>query len=274
MERFVDVPGSRLFTVAEGKGPPIVLLHAWVANHKAWDAMVPGLVDAGYRVIRYDTRTFGASPTDDVEFSHRADLVAVLDAYGIERAALIGNSGGGRTAIEAAVEFPDRVAAVVAIGAGLQGFQGEVTPLERSLFAEWQRLEGADPKDPDALTELGLRVWLDGPGESPDRVPADVREALRSMSRPLHDPGRVQGTAIELDPPTNDRLEELRCPVLAIAGALDLVSVAGAALRMEAGAPNTRAVIMPGVAHMIGMEKPDLLNALVLDFLSPLRPWA
>jgi 3-oxoadipate enol-lactonase len=272
MERFVDVPGSRLFAVEEGAGPPIVLLHAWVANHRAWDAMVPGLVGAGHRVIRYDMRSFGASPTQDVEFSHRTDLLAVMDAFGIEKAAIVGNSGGGRTAIETAVEFPGRVEAVVAVGAGLQGYAGEIAPVERALFAEWAQVSGTDPIDVDAITELGLRVWLDGPGQPPDRVPAAVRESLRAMSRPLNEPARVRGTAIELDPPIIDRMSDLRCPVLAIAGALDLVSIAGAALRMEADAPNTRAAIMPGVAHMIGMEAPEALNAMVLEFLSGLQP--
>jgi pimeloyl-ACP methyl ester carboxylesterase len=74
-------------------------------------------------------------------------------------------------------------------------------------------------------------------------------------------------------PPANDRLDDLRCPVLAVAGALDLSHMVKAAHRLEAAAPNARAVVWPDVAHMIGMEQPDRLIALIGEFLEPLRPW-
>jgi pimeloyl-ACP methyl ester carboxylesterase len=77
-----------------------------------------------------------------------------------------------------------------------------------------------------------------------------------------------------MDPAANDRLDDLKCPVLAVAGALDVSTIVQAARRLDAGAPNARAVIWPDVAHMIGMEVPDRLNALIVEFLAPLRPWA
>ena len=94
------------------------------------------------------------------------------------------------------------------------------------------------------------------------------------MARPLNDPGRVRGQRIALDPPANDRLAELRCPVLAIAGALDFSEVTTTAERIAAAAPNARAQVWPDVAHMIGMEQPDRLAAAIVDFLAPLDRWA
>jgi pimeloyl-ACP methyl ester carboxylesterase len=114
---------------------------------------------------------------------------------------------------------------------------------------------------------------VDGPGQRPDRVGSGIREAVREMDRPLYEPGRVKGRPIVLTPPANDRLAELNCPVLAVAGALDVSDVAETALRLQAAAPAARAVIWPDVAHMIGMEAPDRLNALIIEFLEPLRPW-
>ena len=273
MERFVEVPGGRLFAVSEGAGPPIVLIHAAIVDHRAWDAMVPGLVAAGYGVVRYDCRGFGASTTQDVDFSNRADLAAVLDAFGIERAALVGNSRGGSIAIDTAIDLPGRVVAVVGVGAGFGGFEGDLTPLEEALFEEGERLESAPQPDVEAIVDLDVRVWVDGPGQPPDRVDGAIREAVRSMDRPLYEPGRIKGRPIRLDPPTNDRLGELSCPVLAVAGALDVSDVVQAARRLEAAAPNARAVVWPDVAHMIGMEAPDRLNELIVRFLEPLRPW-
>jgi pimeloyl-ACP methyl ester carboxylesterase len=273
MERFVDVPGGRLFAVGEGAGPPIVLIHAAIADQRAWDAMVPGLVAAGFRVVRYDYRAFGRSTTDDVDFSNRADLLAVLDAFGIERAALVGNSRGGQIAIDTAIEFPDRVVAIVGVGAGLGGFEGEPTPEEQVLFEQADAIMSAAEPDLDSIADLAVRLWVDGPGQPVGRVDPAIREAVRTMCRPLSEPGRVRGRPIVLDPPANDRLGELRCPVLAVAGALDVSDIVQAAHRLEAAAPNARAVVWPDVAHMIGMEAPDRLNALIVDFLASLRPW-
>ena len=273
METFVDVPGGRLFSMSEGAGAPVVLIHAVIADHRAWDAMAPGLVNAGFRVIRYDYRGFGESKTEDVEFSNRADLIAVLDAQGVGRAALVGNSRGGLIAFDTAIEFPDRVVAAVGVGASLGGYDGEPIPDEIALFEEAGRIMAAPDPDLDEIADLAVRLWVDGPGQPPDRVDPAVREFVRTMCRPLGEPVRVQGRPMRLDPPANDRLAELGCAVLAVAGELDVSDIAQTARRLESAAPNARAVIWPDLAHMIGMEAPERLNALIVDFLAPLRPW-
>lgn len=273
-ETHVDVPGGRLFVVDEGDGPPVVLLHAGVADLRAWDAMVAPLSAAGYRVVRFDTRAYGASTTDDVEFSPTADLIAVLDALGIGRAALVGNSRGGRIAIDTAIEYPDRIAAVVGVGAGLGGFEVEPRADEIPILEAYDRVDSAEPFDADALTDFEMQVWLDGPGQPADRVHWTLREMFRMMARPLNEPGRVRGREIRLEPPANDRLDELRCPVLAIAGTLDFSDVVHAAHRLESTAPDARSIVWDDVAHMVGMEQPDRLAATIVEFLSPLEGWS
>ena len=259
--------------MSEGAGPPIVLIHAAIADHRAWDAMAPGLVAAGFRVVRYDYRGFGESTTEDVDFSNRADLIAVLDALDITRAALVGNSRGGLIAFDTAIEFPERVVAAVGVGASVGGFDGQPTAAEMDLFEEASRIMAAPKPDLDAIADLAVRLWVDGPGQSPDRVDPAVREFVRMMCRPLGEPGRVQGRPIRLDPLANDRLDDLLCPVLAVAGELDVSDIEQTARRLESAAPNARAVIWPDVAHMVGLEAPDRLNALIVEFLAPLRPW-
>jgi pimeloyl-ACP methyl ester carboxylesterase len=257
----VPVPGGRLHVVDEGdpSHPPVVLLHAGIADLRSWDDMVPPLVDAGYRVARYDTRGFGSSSTEDVEFSNRADLLAVLDALGIGRAALVGNSRGGQIAFDTAIEFPDRVVAIVGVGAGLGGYQGESTPEEIALFHEMEALEEAAAPDPDAIADIDVRVWVDGPGQPETRVPSAIRDKVHMMDASQYAPAHVTGRPIPLSPPAAARLAELRCPVLALAGELDASNVAHTARHLEAEALAARAMILPGVAHMIGMEVPNEL---------------
>ena len=274
MDRFVEVPGGRIYAVAEGDGPPVVLVHAAIVDLSAWDPMVPGLLSAGFRVIRYDMRGFGRTETADVEYSPRADLIAVMDAHGVDRAAVIGNSMGGQTGLEAAIEFPDRFVAVVTIGSSPGGYDGGATPVEMEFFGRGQKLESATPPDPDAVAELLVQLWADGPGQPPTRLPGSIRDAVREMARREFLPGHVSGRRIALKPSSNSRLGELRCPVLAVAGALDISHEVKAAHRIAEGAPNARAVIWPDVAHLIGMEQPERLTALAAEFLAPLEPWS
>jgi pimeloyl-ACP methyl ester carboxylesterase len=270
----VDVPGGRLLVVDDGEGPAIVLLHAGVADHRAWDALAPLLAVAGYRAVRYDARGFGESTTEDVEFSHRDDLRTVMDALGVGRAALVGNSLGGMLAFDTAIESPDRIVAVVGVGAGLGGFDPESGPDELAIFEEYERIDKAVPFDPAALTEFETKIWVDGPGQPTDRVDPAVRDLVYQMNLPLNQVGRTVGRAIRLEPPANARLGDLRCPVLAVAGMLDFSEVVQTAQHLEAKAPQARALIWPGVAHMIGMEEPRRLASAISDFLAPLDRWS
>lgn len=137
-----------------------------------------------------------------------------------------------------------------------------------------EALEEAAKPDPDAIADIDVQVWVDGPGQPDTRVPAAIREKVRLMDAPQYAADHVSGRPIPLDPPAAARLADLGCPVLAVAGDLDVSDVAQAARHLEANAPDARAVILPGVAHMIGMEVPDELAALIVEFLAPLPRWS
>jgi len=107
----IDVPGARLYYEVAGSGPAVVLIHAGVANLRMWDAQVEALAPR-YRVIRYDTRGFGRTANEDVEFSNRDDLRAVLEHVGVPRATVLGISRGGHIAIDFTLDSPDRVEAL------------------------------------------------------------------------------------------------------------------------------------------------------------------
>ncbi|MBA2756506.1 MAG: alpha/beta hydrolase [Chloroflexi bacterium] len=280
-DRFVDLPGARIYVVDDGSplDQPILLLHAGIADSRSWDDFAPLLVDVGYRVLRRDMRGFGRTETEDIEFSNRADVVAVLDALDIGQVVLVGNSAGGQIAIETAIEYPDRIAAVIGLAAGLGGFESQPTPEVVELFEHGDALESAYLKAPSeaaaaALVDFEVDVWVNGPGQPTDRVPASIRDAVRAMDAVHYTPGRAHGRPVPLLPRANDRLAELRCPVLAVGGALDLSDVTQAALHLEAKVPGARAVVLPDVAHLIAMEAPGQLAALMIGFLASLPRWS
>ena len=270
-ERRIDVPGGRLAVHDFGEGSPIVLLHAGIVTSWAWEPLTPFLLDAGYRVVAFDRRGAGDSSTQDVAFSSRADTIAVLDTLGLGRAALVGNSVGGQIALDTAIEAPDRVVAVVTIGSIVPDWFPGMTSEEEVVEAELERAEQRG--DPDAIADADVRAWVDGPGQPPDRVPEDIRELVREMDRALNEPGVVRGRPVPMRPPASEQLGRLTMPVLAVAGELDFSYHAASARYLEDNAPDARAVIMPDVAHLIGLEAPQELAALLTDFLAPLPRW-
>ena len=265
-ERRIAVPGGQLAVHDFGVGPPIMLLHASIVNSWAWEPLTPYLLDAGYRVVAFDRRGTGDSVTDEVSYSNRADISAVLDALELDRVALVGNSVGGQIAVDTAIEFPARVTAVVTIGANIGGWFPQQTPQEDALDAEMERLAASG--DADASADLDVRAWVDGPGQPTDRVPDEIRELVREMDRELAASDRAQGTPIPMEPPAAARLDRLVAPLLAVAGELDFSFAAATARYLEANAPNARAVLLPGVAHMIALEAPAELALLITDFLA------
>jgi 3-oxoadipate enol-lactonase len=267
----VPVPGGHLHAVADGEGPPILLVHAGIVDSRAWDPLVPHLVDAGHRLIRYDTRGFGRSTTDDIEFSNRADLQAVLDAFGVDRAAFVGNSRGAMIALDTILESPQRAVAFAWVGGGIGGYEAEPTPEELAVF---ERMEAAEEAhDAAAVADIDVAAWVDGIGQPAGRAPAWIRDAVHEMDLPLYAPDRVMGRPIPLDPPADGRLGEIRIPVLAVVGALDSSTTRSAAVRLEEAVGGARRVVIPDVAHMVGMEVPERLAALILELVRPVGSW-
>lgn len=269
---WLDIPGGRLAIADEGSGPPIVLVHSAIVNRRSWDEVTPRLVEAGYRVVRYDMRGFGESSAQAVEFSPRADLLAVMAARGIGRAAVVGNSWGAMNCLDAVIEAPDRFVALVWLGGGVGGFDGGRTAEEQALLDAEGKAE--EDGDPDLAADLDVRIWVDGVGQPAGRVPAAIREAVRTMDRELLEPGREFGTNTRLAPPANDRLGAVAVPVLAIIGELDTSGTRAAARRLAEGAANVRLESWPDVAHMVAMEQPDRTAALMAEFLAPLPRWS
>lgn len=269
---WIDVPGGRIAAEDDGDGPPIVLVHSAIVNRRSWDALTPLLVEAGYRVIRYDMRGFGESTAEAAGYSPWDDALAVMDARGVRRAAIGGNSWGAMAALDSVIEAPDRFVALCWLGGGVGGFDGGKTPEEQTLFDAGSKAE--EDGDPDLAAELDVQIWVDGVGQPTTRVPTSLRDAVRGMDRQLLEPGHEFGTNRTTEPRANERLAEVKVPVLAVIGELDTSGTRAAARRLAEGAANVRLESWPDVAHMIAMEQPARTAALFVEFLAPLPRWS
>ncbi|MEO5965145.1 MAG: alpha/beta fold hydrolase [Candidatus Limnocylindrales bacterium] len=264
-EGFVETNGARIWAQAAGDGPGVVLVHAGIADARMWDPQWSALA-AGHRVVRYDCRGFGRTDTDDVAFSNRADLVAVMDATGVDRAVLVGCSRAGSIVIDTALEYPDRVAGIAWVCGGLSGSEVEDTPEELAMFERGEAL--VQVKDWAGLADLDVAIWIDGVGQPAGRAPAAVRDLVRTMCLETYEQEKVEGQPIVLDPPALERLGEIRVPVLAISGDLDMAATAIVAGQLVAAIPGARRIDLPGVSHLPSLERPEWFTETLLGFLA------
>lgn len=262
----VEVPGGSLWAQVAGGGSGVVLAHAGIADARMWDPQWEPLT-ARHRVVRYDLRGFYRSDVEHVAFSNRADLIAVMDAAGLERAVLVGCSRAGTIALDTALEFPDRVSGLVWVCGGVSGADLGDAPDEIAEYeTEEQRLEEA--KDWSSIAEVDVRLWVDGPRSLQGSGPERVREFVRTMILETLQAEKVYGDPVDLAPPAAARLGELRVPVLAMVGLRDPLVTAAAADVLVAGVPNARRIDLPDVAHLPSLERPQWFTETLLEFLA------
>jgi 3-oxoadipate enol-lactonase len=198
-------------------------------------------------------------------FSFVDDLCALFDHLQIERAAVVGNSLGGKTALEFALRRPERVSALVLVGSAVGGH----TPAADLEVLDAQEDALLDAGKLDDAVELNLRAWL------AEDVDPGVRKRVAAMQKRAFEvilaayerepePGPVAWLD---DPPAAARLDQLRTPTLVVVGDQDQPDFVALADRLAAEIPGARKEVIEGAAHVPGLERPEEFNRIVLEFL-------
>jgi pimeloyl-ACP methyl ester carboxylesterase len=264
----VPVGGARLAVLRRGAGgaPHVVFLHSGICDLRSWDGVLE-LLSSEMDVAAYDRRGFGTTSYRPEGHDQVADLVAVLDALGLERVVLVGNSRGGLIALDAALTYPDRVSALVLVSPAVSGApepgESMIDPVEAAIWATLAAADGAGALD--ALNLGEIRLWLDGPHAPEGRVEGVLRDLALDMNRialhaesPGHEPRTVDAWS---------RLAELRCPVLVVCGGLDLLHIRERSRWLASHIPGAQLLVMEGTAHLPAFEQPGAFVAHVRQFL-------
>lgn len=253
-----------------GDGPVVLLLHAGIADRRMWDPVVDALART-HRVVWYDLRGYGESRPLPASFAHHDDAVAVLDALGVDAAALVGCSFGGSVAVDTALAHPERVTALALFGSVVSGYR--LTGMDEL----WERVIGdVDEDDLEVMALAEVRLWVVGP----DRQRADVDPDLIALAEEMNraalageaeldreeEAGRV--TVRRLDPPASDRLGEVTVPTLVTVGEFEVPEVRRLADRIGREVPGAqRLPDLTGTAHLAPLERPGPVTVALLDFL-------
>jgi 3-oxoadipate enol-lactonase len=245
-----------------GDGVAVVLLHAGVADRTMWREHLEPLAAAGYRVIAVDLPGFGEAPVPSDEDAPWADVLETMDALGVERATLVGNSFGGAVALRMAAVAPARVTALALISVPPPDLAQPSAELRSAWEAETAALERGDI---EAAVRAAVDAWT-LPG-----APRNLRERVADMQRRAL---TAQTQAPEV-PEAPDPLElvglaAIAVPALVAAGEHDMSDFLKGARRMAARLPHARHIEIEGAGHLAPLETPAAFRELLLGFLRSL----
>jgi 3-oxoadipate enol-lactonase len=242
----------------------VVLLHAGIADSRMWEPQLHSFAGA-HRLIAPDLPGHGNTPIESDLIDYRGSVRDALDTAGMDRAALVGTSGGGRIALELALESPERVSALVLVGPGLDGHDWS-EELNTLLAEEEAALVRGDL---DAAVDWQLRAWVAGPRRSLDAVDPSVRKLVAEMQRTVfelrrgHDDARMK----PLEPPASERLDEIRAPTLVVTGDEDVADIHQIADKLTNEIPGAERATISDAAHLPNLERPEEFDRIVLAFL-------
>lgn len=260
---YLSLSDAQIFYQDAGQGPAFVMLHAGIAHSAMWDPQVEFFKNK-FRVVCYDQRGFGKTTTTTKIFNRRADLLALLDYLGIERAIVMGCSMGGSIAVDFTLEHPERVAALILIAAGVSG--NEPSP---ELVKAWEEQDAAFAAgDNERGIELELQMWVDGPMRTPAQVNHAVRAKIREMELENLNINTDGYSSAQLEPPAIGRLGEIRVPTLILIGKGDQPHVVNLAPKLAREIPNAKLVEFENVAHVPSMEIAEVVNRLIEEVLN------
>jgi len=267
--------GIDTFYLDAGSGPPVVVLHGLGASNAS---MLPTLwaLSSDHRVLAPDLPGFGDSAKPQAAYDpafYAEWLTAFLDALGISKASLVGNSMGGRIAIETALVAPERVTklALLAPSMAFRRFR-QAVPIVRFLSPEMAALPLPFLR---SHTHRGVRLLFAHPRRLHDSWYEAAVDEFLLVFRTRR--GRVSLFAaarqIYLERPFGPngfwtRLERLRTRSLFVWGDRDLLVPAGFAKHVESLLPHSRSEVLEDCGHVPQFELPDTTHGLIKAFFA------
>lgn len=250
-----------------GEGPAVICLHGIGGDTESFRPQLEGLT--GFRVIAWNMPGYGASaraPWPPSFESLSAALGRFAEALGLERAHLVGHSIGGMVALEHAVRRPDQVASLTIIGS-TPAFGGRDDSFKRAfLEARLKPLE-----DGMSMAEMAEASAPDLAGPIADA--ACIASVVASMARVSEETWRgILECLVTFD--RREALAGLDLPACLIAGSEDRNAPARTMERMAQKMPRAEFHVIEGAGHMIELESPDQVNAIIAAFLEKVETGA
>ena len=258
----IQANGLELGYPIDGDGPETLVLVNGLADAKeSWEAQIPAFAER-YRVVSYDNRGVGESPTPPGPYSSAQmadDLAGLVDALGLERFHLLGVSMGGMIAQEYAIAHADRL-----LSASFCCTYSYPGPFCLRMFSCWRDLV---PTLGVGFTQREVILWAFTTDffEQHEDVVVEIEGLMAANPQPVE--GYLAQLASIEEHDTRGRLGAVTCPVMTLVGREDILIYPKLSRRLHEELPNSKWVEVPG-GHACLWEDPDAFNAAVLDYLA------
>ena len=246
----------KLFYKEFGKGKPIIFIHGYPLDHTIWLPLIPEFQKHA-RLILPDLRGHGQSPAPAGVYSMEllaADILALMNKLGLEKAVIAGHSVGGYIALHFARDYPERLA-----GLALVASHCFSDPSERKQ----DRLDTAEKVERTGKTDFIGKSML--PNLTPDIALQEKLGLIVEKAKPTGVAGILRGMSQRSD--TCDVLSNLDIPAVIIAGELDKHLPIEKAHQMAEMMKKPWLEIIPGAGHMPMMEAPQKVSQILLSLL-------
>jgi 3-oxoadipate enol-lactonase len=267
-EGIAEVNGTKIYYEMAGSGETLVLVHGNAGDRRHWDFQFMPLAKE-FNVIRYDVRGFGKSALPDPEepFSHREDLKALLDHFGIQKAHICGISMGSGIVVDFAIDYPDMCKSLISVGPWINGYK---SPAADTLFA--------------IMANVGSIVREKGSKEATDYFLTGnntFKDAFR-MSKTVEHMKMVgydysywyfinKSKTNPLKPTAITQLDKIKIPTLIVTAEYDLEASKEVAKIMEKEITGSKIVSIENAGHAMNMDKPDEFNEVLIKFIKNLE---
>lgn len=279
-DKFVNVDGLRIRTIEDGQGPAVLLFHGASLGSSA-DVFIRNigpLAKAGFRAIAFDQPGFGLSdvPTDHSMTYRRKMVPKMLDAMGLKKVALIAHSQAGGTAVQLALQEPERYSHVVVLGTGslLPPLDEKVQGAGREAAVQ-QRLERRMAQSEPTIEDT--RKLLEANLFHQELITPEELELRHSRSIGKNFEAFVARNAVAEEakkkpkestgPELWQRLTELKMPLLMIFGKNDRANAFERATLLKEKYPQLNLHIVDGCKHLVPWDAADEMIRLTVPFL-------
>ena len=243
MGEYIELPGVKMWYEVEGQGDPVLLMHGGFCTNETWGPQRADFA-AKHRVFLPERRAHGHTPDVEGRLSYHdmaSDAIDFLTSVVGSPAHLVGWSDGGIVALLVAIARPDLVRQIVVTGANFK-------PAPEIGMAEGLDELTADAPEMGMFRAMYEAASPDGPEHWPIVVGKLVEMYRAEPNIPIEDLGRISA------------------PTLVLVGDDDVVTLEHT-VELYRAIPNSELAVVPGTSHAHFMEKPSLVNRLVLDFL-------
>ena len=271
--QFIEVNGVNVHYKTYGNGEPVfILLHGFGASLFSWHEVTTPLAEYG-TVIAYDRPAFGLTerPLEwEGESPYSQDsqvelVIGLMDALGIEKATLVGNSAGGTISMLTALKYPERIESLILVDPAVYAGGGAPAWIRPLLGTPQMRHVG--PLIARQIQEQGVEfiktAWHD-----PSKIPQATFDGYK---KPLQvenwDKALWELTLSSRESGLAERVNEFNLPILVITGDDDRIVPTEQSVRLAAEIPNADLVVVPQCGHLPHEECPDEFMQAVQDFL-------